>query len=249
MRWPAAWARPRAVCAHARGHWRECWTRCWKTAAQGERTCGLPAWALLGPQNGAQRAERRNQPRRPLRQLVLAQRALVRLEHAAQQQRVYAGIFLLIPPKLHRLEAAQLRNPQRLDGIGNGAPCDGIGKDEGEVALDRLEAGEFVRGGTAERERVERGEVYFGEEDRLAKLAGFALGRRQFAEARDRLARQDGCSRAACLQPCGSSGDKGQGRAAQVEETKQRLNGPFQLEEGSICRRVEIACRHRSAIG
>ena len=50
-------------------------------------------------------------------------------------------------------------------------PLDGVGEDEGEVALDGLEAGEVVGGDFFEREVVEFGEVELGEEDGLAEFA------------------------------------------------------------------------------
>ena len=62
-----------------------------------------------------------------------------------------------------------------MDGGGDGVPVGGVGEDEGEVALDGLEAGEVVGGDFFEGELVEAGEVELGEVDGLAEFAGFFL--------------------------------------------------------------------------
>ena len=58
-----------------------------------------------------------------------------------------------------------------MDGGGDGVPLGGVGEDEGEVALDGLEAGEIVGGDFFEREFVEGGEIELCEVDGLAEFA------------------------------------------------------------------------------
>ena len=43
-------------------------------------------------------------------------------------------------------EALEFRDGEGVDGGGDGVPLDSVGEDEGEVALDGLEAGEIVGG-------------------------------------------------------------------------------------------------------
>ena len=55
-------------------------------------------------------------------------------------------------------------------------PLDGVGEDEGEVALDGLEAGEVAGGDFLEGEIVELCQVELGEVDGLAEFALVFLG-------------------------------------------------------------------------
>ena len=64
-------------------------------------------------------------------------------------------------------------------------PLGGVGEDEGEVALDGLEAGEIVGGDSLERQRVEGGEVELGEVDGLAEFALLRFCGGEFAEVGD----------------------------------------------------------------
>ena len=54
-------------------------------------------------------------------------------------------------------------------------PLDGVGEDEGEVALDGLVAGEIAGRDLAEGEIVEGGEVDLGQVDGLAEFAVLGL--------------------------------------------------------------------------
>ena len=80
-------------------------------------------------------------------------------------------------------------------------PLDGVRKDEGEVALDGLVAGEIVGGDFFEREFVELREVELGEVDGLAEFAGFLLFVGEFAEVGDGVVVYEGGGRAAGLEP------------------------------------------------
>ena len=113
--------------------------------------------------------------RRPLGQLFVAEGAVVGLEDGADEVRVDAGVFLLVAPDFDGLEGLEFGDGQGLDSGGDGVPLDCVREDEGEVAFDGLEAGDFAGGDSFEREFVEACQVDLGKEDGLAELAGFQL--------------------------------------------------------------------------
>ncbi len=96
-----------------------------------------------------------------------------------------------------------------VDSGGDGVPLGGVGEDEGEVALDGLEAGEVAGGDFFEGEFVELGEIELGEVDGLAELAGFALGVGEFAEVGDGLVVDQSGGGAAGFEPGGGFGGEG----------------------------------------
>ena len=110
----------------------------------------------------------------PLREFFVAESAVVGLEAGAQEERVDAGEFC-IAPDFDGLEALKFVDAEGTDGGRDGVPLDGVGKDEGEVALDGLVAGEIVGRDFFEGEFVELREVELGYVDGLAELAGFLL--------------------------------------------------------------------------
>jgi hypothetical protein len=123
---------------------------------------------LSGPKGSSQSSEGLDDALGPLRQLLVAQSAVVRLKHRTQQQRVDARVLLGIAIDLDRTAGLQLGDSERIDGGGDGVELNGIGQDEGEVALDGLVAGEFAGGGSSQRQRVELGQIELREIDRLA---------------------------------------------------------------------------------
>ena len=107
----------------------------------------------------------------PCGELVVAEGAVVGLEDGAEEEGVDAGEFFWVAPDFDRFEALQLGDGEGAEGGGDGVPLDGVGEDEGEVALDGLEPGEVVGGDLFEGEFVEFGEIELGEKDRLAKFS------------------------------------------------------------------------------
>ena len=101
----------------------------------------------------------------------------MRLEDGAKEEGVDAGKFWAAPD-FDRLEALEFVDAECVNSGCDGVPLDGIGKDEGEVALDGLKAGEIVGSDFPEGEFVEFGEVELGEEGGLAEftLGGFGRG-------------------------------------------------------------------------
>ncbi len=122
-------------------------------------------------------------------------------------------------------------------------PLDGVGEDEGEVALDGLVAGEVVGGDLFEGELVERGEVELGEVDGLAEFAVLRFGGGEFAEVGDGLVVEEGGGGAAGLEPGGGFGGEGEGgwAAGWGEEGDHGFDGAFELEEGGVLRGVSVS--------
>ena len=133
-------------------------------------------FSLGGAEGAAEAGEGFDDLGGPLGEFVVAEGAVVGLEDGAEEEGVDAGVFLRVAPDFDGLEALELGDGEGVDGGGDGVPLDGVGQDEGEVALDGLEAGEVVGGDFLEGELVEFGEVELGEVDGLAEFAGFALG-------------------------------------------------------------------------
>ena len=120
-------------------------------------------------------------------------------------------------------------------------PLDGIGEDEGEVALDGLVAGEVVGCDLLQGKIVEGGEVQLGEVDGLAELAVLGLRLVQLAEVGYGLVVEKDCGRAAGLEPCGGLRGEGDGGGASgwAEEGEQGLDGSLELEEWGVLGDVE----------
>ena len=118
-------------------------------------------------------------------EFVVAEGAVVGLEDGAEEEGVDAGEFFCVAPDFDGFEALQLGDGEGVDGRGDGVPLCGVGEDEGEVALDGLEAGEVVGGDFFEGEFVEPGEVELGEVDGLAEFAFLKFRCREFAEVGD----------------------------------------------------------------
>ena len=75
------------------------------------------------------------------------------LEDGAHEERVDAG-ELGVAPDFDGLEALQLGDGKRVDGRGDRVPLGFVREDEGEVALDGLEAGEVVGGDSFQGEFI-----------------------------------------------------------------------------------------------
>ena len=112
-----------------------------------------------GAEGAAEGGESVDDLGRPLRELFVAEGAVVGLEDGAKEERVDAGELFRVAPDFGGAEALQFGDGQRLNCGGDGVPLDGVGQDEGEVALDGLEAGEIVGGDLFEGEFVELREV------------------------------------------------------------------------------------------
>ena len=123
-------------------------------------------------------------------------------------------------------------------------PLDGVGEDEGEVALDGLEAGEIVGCDAFEGEFVELREIELGEVDGLAEFAVCGFGCGEFAEVGDGLVVQERGGRAAGLEPGGGFGGEceGGGAAGWGEEGDQGFDGALELEEGWRLCGVSVGC-------
>ena len=91
----------------------------------------------------------------PGRELVVAEGAVVGLEDAADEQRVDAGVLFGVAPDFDRFDALQLADGEGVERSSDGLPLDSVGEDEGEVALDGLEAGEVAGRDFFERKLVE----------------------------------------------------------------------------------------------
>ncbi len=124
------------------------------------------------------------------------------LEDCAEEEGVDAGVFFRIAPDFDGFEALQLGDGESVNGRGDGVPLGGVGEDEGEVALDRLEAGEVVGGDFFEGEFVELGEVELGEVDGLAELAMGGFGGGEFAEVGYGFVVHESSGGATGLEPC-----------------------------------------------
>ena len=166
-------------------------------------------------------------------EFFVAEGAVVGLEDGAEEEGVDAGVLLFVAPDFDGLEALQLGDGEGVNGGGDGVPLDGVGEDEGEVALDGLEAGEVVGGDFFEGEIVERGEVELGEVDGLAEFAAVGFGGGEFAEVGYGVVVEEGGGGAAGLEPGGGFGGEGEGGGAAGwgEEGEQGFDGAFELEE------------------
>src|SRR5207302_4178013 len=112
-------------------------------------------FSLGGAEAASESGKGFDQPGGPLREFVVAEGAVVGLEDGAEEERVDAGKFFGVAPDFYRLEALEFGDGEGVNGGGDGVPLGGVGEDEGEVALDGLEAGEVVGGDLAEGEIVE----------------------------------------------------------------------------------------------
>src|ERR1700687_1203404 len=79
---------------------------------------------------------------RPLRHLVVAQRALARLKLSPQQDRVLARANFVAAENFHRNKTAQLGDAQCANALINFRKLHPVVKHKGEVALDGREAGQ-----------------------------------------------------------------------------------------------------------
>ena len=114
-------------------------------------------WQLLFPgcaEGSAKVGEGGNDDGPPRGELVVAQGAVVGLEDGAEEERVDAWELLLVAKDFYGLEALQLGDGKRVDGRGDRVPLGFVREDEGEVALDGLEAGEVVGGDSFQGEFI-----------------------------------------------------------------------------------------------
>ena len=82
----------------------------------------------------------------PLGEFVVAEGAVVGLEDGAQEEGVDAREFFVSRQTSISLRLWSSGDGEGVDGGGDGVPLGGVGEDEGEVALDGLEAGEVAGG-------------------------------------------------------------------------------------------------------
>ena len=97
------------------------------------------------------------------------------LEDGAEEEGVVGGgdsFAFGVAEDFDGCEALEFGDGEGVDGGGDGVPLGGVGEDEGEVALDGLEAGEIVGGDFFEREFVERWRDRVGRGRRAGGVCG-----------------------------------------------------------------------------
>src|SRR5581483_1049151 len=151
-----------------------------------DASLGFGSEISTGAQRAAQSFQRFDDPRRPLRNLVLAQGTVLGLKFTPEQHRVLPGRHRSSPENLGRDEALQLADVQFPDCLLNLFKNDFVPKDERKIALHPRKSRQRLVPNAPQRARVKPVQINLGEIYILPQLPRLCDFRMQLSELRHR---------------------------------------------------------------
>src|ERR1700737_809235 len=115
-------------------------------------------------------------------QFLLAQGATARLEGDAEQERIFVFTEFGIAENFARPPINQFRDLQGRNSLIDALPWDAVVEDKREVAANRLEARDFPRHRSAQRQLVEAIKIDLAEQDSFFQFPRGRLARVKLSE-------------------------------------------------------------------
>src|ERR1700677_3913594 len=119
-------------------------------------------------------------------------------------------------------EACELSDVQVIQRFLYRLPAHCIGEDKREVALDRLEAREFLRNGLTQRQRVKTVEINLAHINGLPELARLRFSWIEFAKPGNSQAIGNNACRPPGVKPCRDN-SRGGGEGVEVERARSKF--------------------------